>query len=654
MLNKHNGRCGARFIANVMLGISLTILAAEAQYTQDDTVGTVIGTNLQQAIESAHIAASESALFSRTLQQARSRYFFALKSGQGVKEAEAEFMQLLLEKDMIYLLIAIPEGVDGVRAKLVEQVATFDGGITPNARREFREWVDDIRFELGAREKQDFAVAALNPIRLAGAIEATSNSAAIYIAARNRAELKASGASLSDLYTPEQYAISLLGEMSAITSRDAGFKPQSPTQAANSWYRLLVDIFGEPHVLSAANAVLDVERDSNGNFKTPMVLAGPGGNMKMISDSIEAFNELLRATPKGYLITLGSSLAETWGQRLADGNRYYEGLISNHGEQRVIQVSNSVYAAPQISYGSDTLSKIADYSGAEQKSPRWWVDSLLANPALKLPTENEIQVIDASDSQKVMEAISNTRMVSTRVSVYGRVAGRKQISVGVLDIDEYYFEGSTHLKALLKFPKSPSRIFPGLGDSEIVGRLVRLDGAIVKGQYGEMVRGESFGAYVIFYEEHASLVGEEEWPLEIPIPPITGEVVFGKSHQSSGGGVASNKTQRVVTPNPSVVAAGSEVENIRLKVAPEPLIRAQPVYPRRALTRGIEGWAEVEYTISEAGQVENVAVVDANPAGIFDRAAIKAISKWQYQPQKMNDKSVRVIQVRHRFQFQVD
>jgi TonB family protein len=555
---------------------------------------------------------------------------------------------------MMYLLIAIPEGVDGVRAKLVEQVATFDGGITPNARSEFREWVDDIRFELGAREKENFAVAALNPIRLAAAIEATSNSAAIYISARNRAELKASGASLSGLYTPEQYAKILLGEMSAITFRDAGFKPENPTQAANSWYRLLVDIFGEPHVLSAASTVLDVERDSNGNFETPIVLSGPGGNNKIISDSIEAFNELLRLTPKGYLITLGSSLAQTWGQRLADGNQYYEGLASKHGERRVIQVSEAVYGAPQISYGSDTRSKIADYSGAEQKSPRWWVDNLLANPEITLPTDNKMQAIDATDSQTIMEVVSNPQMRSARVSVYGRVAARKQISIGVQEGEEYYFDGSTHLRGLITGGLSISRTVKRLGGSPIPGKLMKIEGYIAKGQYGEKVRGESFGAYIKFIEDHASIVPLEQWPSEIPLPPVTGEVVFGKTDQSSGGGLASKEAQQGVTPSQSAVEVGSEVENIRLKVAPEPLATAQPVYPRRALTRGIEGWAEVEYTISEAGQVEDVAVVDANPVGIFDRAAIKAISKWQYQPQKVNDKSVRVIQLRHRFQFQVE
>ena len=48
--------------------------------------------------------------------------------------------------------------------------------------------------------------------------------------------------------------------------------------------------------------------------------------------------------------------------------------------------------------------------------------------------------------------------------------------------------------------------------------------------------------------------------------------------------------------------------------------------------RGIEGWVAVEFTISKLGTVKNPRVIGSHPSSIFDRAALKAIRKWKYNP----------------------
>lgn len=63
-----------------------------------------------------------------------------------------------------------------------------------------------------------------------------------------------------------------------------------------------------------------------------------------------------------------------------------------------------------------------------------------------------------------------------------------------------------------------------------------------------------------------------------------------------------------------------------------PLVRINPDYPQRALSRGLEGWVQVQFTISETGAVIDPVVVDSSPKGIFDDAAIKAVSRWRYNP----------------------
>ncbi|MGH7897794.1 MAG: energy transducer TonB [Candidatus Binatia bacterium] len=63
-----------------------------------------------------------------------------------------------------------------------------------------------------------------------------------------------------------------------------------------------------------------------------------------------------------------------------------------------------------------------------------------------------------------------------------------------------------------------------------------------------------------------------------------------------------------------------------------PLVQIHPDYPPRAQSRGIEGWVVVQFTITPAGTVRDATVVEAQPKGMFDDAAIKAVSRWKYNP----------------------
>lgn len=64
----------------------------------------------------------------------------------------------------------------------------------------------------------------------------------------------------------------------------------------------------------------------------------------------------------------------------------------------------------------------------------------------------------------------------------------------------------------------------------------------------------------------------------------------------------------------------------------QPLYRVPPMYPRRAYERGIEGWVFVEFTISKEGAVKEPVVLDSEPKGQFEKAALKAVRKWRYVP----------------------
>ncbi|MDI1293196.1 MAG: energy transducer TonB [Methylobacter sp.] len=73
-----------------------------------------------------------------------------------------------------------------------------------------------------------------------------------------------------------------------------------------------------------------------------------------------------------------------------------------------------------------------------------------------------------------------------------------------------------------------------------------------------------------------------------------------------------------------------------------PLERVPPKYPRGAANRHIEGWVKVEFTITTDGDVEDAVVIEAQPADIFDNAALQAISRWKFKGKMVN--GVRVTQ----------
>jgi TonB family protein len=59
---------------------------------------------------------------------------------------------------------------------------------------------------------------------------------------------------------------------------------------------------------------------------------------------------------------------------------------------------------------------------------------------------------------------------------------------------------------------------------------------------------------------------------------------------------------------------------------------AAPQFPELARQRGIEGWVDLQFLVGTDGTVSDVAVVGAQPAGMFEAAALEAVRHWRYQP----------------------
>ena len=85
---------------------------------------------------------------------------------------------------------------------------------------------------------------------------------------------------------------------------------------------------------------------------------------------------------------------------------------------------------------------------------------------------------------------------------------------------------------------------------------------------------------------------------------------------------ASALAEAAVTTAPKPVA---------MTAAPKPITRANPEYPRRALRRGVEGSVLLEFSVDANGNVVSPRVLESRPRGVFEAAALEAVSKWKYE-----------------------
>ena len=81
---------------------------------------------------------------------------------------------------------------------------------------------------------------------------------------------------------------------------------------------------------------------------------------------------------------------------------------------------------------------------------------------------------------------------------------------------------------------------------------------------------------------------------------------------------------------------------------------SQPAkFPRKALRLAKDGYVLVEFDIDTDGSVIDPYVVESEPAGLFERAAMKSIRKYLYEPPVYEGVSVKVNDVQVKMSFKV-
>jgi len=84
-----------------------------------------------------------------------------------------------------------------------------------------------------------------------------------------------------------------------------------------------------------------------------------------------------------------------------------------------------------------------------------------------------------------------------------------------------------------------------------------------------------------------------------------------------------------------------------------PIVRVAPVYPARALSRGLEGFVDLSFTVTTTGTVKDPIIIQST-SSLFERAAVRAVLKFKYKPRVVDGVPVEVPGVKTRISFMLE
>ena len=80
---------------------------------------------------------------------------------------------------------------------------------------------------------------------------------------------------------------------------------------------------------------------------------------------------------------------------------------------------------------------------------------------------------------------------------------------------------------------------------------------------------------------------------------------------------------------------------------------AGAIYPSAAKADGVEGQVKVAYGVTVDGRVVRATVVESEPAGVFDEAALEAVRQWRFNPPVADGKPQSVERLTSVLRFRV-
>tara|TARA_A100001388_G_scaffold77985_1_gene55820 strand:+ start:6955 stop:7617 length:663 start_codon:yes stop_codon:yes gene_type:complete len=177
------------------------------------------------------------------------------------------------------------------------------------------------------------------------------------------------------------------------------------------------------------------------------------------------------------------------------------------------------------------------------------------------------------------------------------------------------------------------------------------------GDAGDVVKGRKIGDVIMPDREIETLINEEVEPPEDPelAPPDIAPPQLDVQPIA----VSASRAAPDINFNQGGGTLFRDGEYI-------PLFKVQPVYPRRAQERGMEGYVIVAFTITESGTIEDPYVIEGKcrnaknksaaytDCSMFNSATLRAAKKLKYKPTVRDGRAVAVYDVPHKYTFEIE
>lgn len=85
-----------------------------------------------------------------------------------------------------------------------------------------------------------------------------------------------------------------------------------------------------------------------------------------------------------------------------------------------------------------------------------------------------------------------------------------------------------------------------------------------------------------------------------------------------------------------------------------PFIKITPQYPVAAASKGVEGYVDVMFDVTELGSTDNIRIIGYFPSTVFNKSVIKAVKGWKYKPNQVDGVAVRTFDVKDRIRFAME
>lgn len=132
-----------------------------------------------------------------------------------------------------------------------------------------------------------------------------------------------------------------------------------------------------------------------------------------------------------------------------------------------------------------------------------------------------------------------------------------------------------------------------------------------------------------------------------PVEPIDAPLVPNQPIVTAGSTYGLGGTFKYVPPDVvgPVGAGGTTILT--------PVYIPQPIFPSKAIRRGVGGYAVIQLTVTDTGRATDIQIIEEHPTGFnFGKEAAKAGTKLKYSPKMVDGMAQSVSGIFYKFTFQ--